>query len=194
MENIVVAPKVRENVKFQYNGAEIEVNPYITVEEEVELISNYVNAYFYPNQDSSFGYLKEGNFDYWQANYGLIQKIMTDKTNVDVEYGQTHADEMIELFYEVVSHISNYRFFKSRLDKTVESIKDSKSIGIVIDGLVTKIQDILSSFQNIDPEELKKLADSLIGKMENSSVSEIFNESAKQSKPNKTRKTKEIKA
>ncbi len=195
MEKVVVPERVLVNSKFEYNGVEIEVIPYISWDTEINIINDYVNLYFHPlNVEEPFQYLKQENFDYWRAEAALIQRIIRDMTNIDTV--NTNKNELDDIFSIIVNSnfIDNYKDFRSRLDGTVESIKDSKSIGIVIDGLVTKIQDILSSFQNIDPEQLKELADSLIGKMENSSVSEIFTEATKQSKPNKTRKTKEIKA
>ncbi len=199
MDKIVVSEKTRKNSKFDYNGAVIEVIPYISVVDEIALISDYVETYFRPDNNVTFSYLKKGEFDYWRAEYGLMQKIMNDMTNVNVEEKMTKADEMVEIFYLAKEYITNYLQFRERLNGVIQAIKDSKSIGVVIDGLFTSIEGILQSFQNIGPEQLKSLADELVSKVENSDVAKtIFTEAATQkvidnTKKSRTRKVKEIK-
>lgn len=179
MEKVIVSEKVRKTVPFDYNGVVIQVTPYVSVVNEIALVSDYVNRYFTPNEDSTFSYIQKGNYDYWQAEYALIQTIVRDMTNIDVV--ETKADEMVEIFYLAIKHINNYYQFRDRLDETIQAIKDSKSIGIVLDGLVTSIEGIIQSFQNIDPEKLKSLADEIIQKVDNSDVAKtIFTEAATQ--------------
>lgn len=221
MEKVTIPTKIRNNVFFDYTYAtvqevnpdynsedksdnefewvdkkiEIEVIPYIPLNIEATIINDYVGLYFnILNTEEPYQYLKDGNFDAHRAEIALIQRIMKELTNMDTI--ETDADTMVDVFYKAVCYIENYSAFRKRLNATIEAIKDSKSIGIVLDGLITRVQDILQSFSNIDPEKLKEVADSVIQKMENSSVAPIFQEAAQSVKPtsNKTkRKVKEIK-
>ena len=193
MEKVIVPELTRKTEKFDYNGVVIEVIPYISVVDEISLISDYVERYFRPNEDSTFSYIQKGNFDYWQAEYGLIQRMVENMTNVDTV--ETKADEMVEIFYKAVSKIGNYYQFRDRLDETIQAIKDSKSIGVVIDDLVGKISGIVESFSSIDPEKMKELADSIIQKVESSDVAPIFKEAAHAAESTKqtTNKNKKVK-
>ena len=200
MEKIIVSDKTRKNGVFDYNGSVIEVIPYIPLDIEATIINDYVGFYFnILNFEEPYKYLKNGNFDYHRAELALIQRIMKELTNMDTI--ETSADVMVDVFYKAITYVENYDQFRNRLDKTVQSIKDSKSLGIVIDGLVTSIEGIIQSFQGIDPVQLKALADEIVKKVEESPASEIFKEAAQQNaieknvveKKSKTKKVKEIK-
>ena len=194
MEKVIPIKKDVQTENFDYNGVNITLNPFISAELEIALIKLYVEKYFTPNQEETLSYLKEGNFDYWLAEYSIKRAILEELTNIDVY--ETNSDTILDVFMSVSGGIENYDQFRNRLRGTVEAIKDSKSIGIVLDGLVTRVQDILQSFSNIDPEKLKETTDSVIQKMESSSVAPIFQEASQSVKltSNKTkRKAKETK-
>lgn len=226
MEKVVVPGKNRKNVFFEYiydvvrevnpdyqidvddsldefksvdKSVMIEIIPYISVTDEITLISDYVKRYFKPNEDETFSYIEKGDYDYWQAEFALIQRIMDTMTNVDTV--ETNANEMVEIFYLVVEKISNYHQFRERLDETIGAIKDSKSIGVVIDNLVNNATELFESFKSIDPEKIKELADSVVKTIESSNVAPIFTEANKQvvsdtnlkNNKSKTKKSKELK-
>lgn len=201
MEKVVLNKKDVEIEIFEYNGISVELIPFISTELELSLIKLYLEKYFTPNHDETLSYLKEGYFDYWLAEYSIKQAIIESLTNIDVKDDDGEmkitSDTIVDVFLQISNMIKNYSQFKGRLGKQVQAVKDSKSIGIVLDNLATRISGILQSFQSIDPEQLKSLADSLIQKVENSEAAPIFKEAAKQTVIDKqsksTRKAKEPK-
>ncbi len=177
VEKVVLVKKDVEIETFEYNGANVKLNPFISAQLELSLIKLYLEKYFTPNYDETLSYLKEGHHDSWLAEYSVKRTILEELTNVDIY--ETNTDTIVDVFMIVSESIKNYDDFKNRLYKQVQAIKDSKSVGIVIDNLATKGIELIQSFQNIDPEALKKVADEIIGKMESSSVAPIFDEAVK---------------
>jgi len=191
---VILEKKHPEIEEFDYNGANIKLNPFISAELELSLIKLYLEKYFTPNHDETLSYLKEGYYDYWLAEYSVKRTILEKLTNIDVY--ETNTDTIVDIFLSVSSKIKNYGHFRYRLDEMVQAVKDSKSTGIVIDSLVSKGLELFESFKSIDPVKMKELADTIIGKMENSTVSGAFQETSQESqskKQTKTKKTKEPK-
>jgi len=199
MEKVVVPEKKHKNVFFDYiydivrevnpdyqidvddsleefqnveKSVKIEVVPYISTEVEIALISLYVQKYFTPNEAETFGYLKPSQYDYWQAEFSVVQGILDSLTNIDVT--ETKPDELFEIFYLVINVIENYYQFRKKLKETVKAIENSKSIGSVIDNLSNKLFEILESLKSVNTEELAKVGKDLLTQIESSPISEVF--------------------
>lgn len=194
VQKVSLMKKYPEIEEFDYDGVKFNLNSFISTELELSLIKLYLEKYFTPNQDETLSYLKEGHYDSWLAEYSIKRTILEQLTNVDVY--ETNTDTIVDVFSIVSAQIQNYSDFKYRLYKQVQAVKDSKSIGSVIDSLTSKGFEIIQSFQNIDPEKLKEVADTIIQKMESSTVSGAFHEATQESqnkKQSKARKAKEPK-
>jgi hypothetical protein len=185
-----------ENTTFKFLGNKIEVVPTITIEDQVLFIRNYLDNYFDPSNDL----ISDTTTNYIGAEYALALEILDKYTNVDISEDK---DVLLSLTDEIFSKISNYSDFREKLWRVVSDKKEEldleKSVGTVIDGLVTKVTDFIERLAsiNIDDEGLAKLkstAQELLTGIEQSPVAEVFKESSKQAQIDKVVETEAAKS
>jgi len=193
-----------ENVSIAFKGSAIDIKPYLTIAEQLQLINSYIQNYFFPDEEEKLIGMIES--DAFNTEYALRLEIIDMCTSIDGK-----SVESVNVFYtglweKIENSIINYNEFRSILSKIINEIEREqslrKSIGSVIDGLMSRIELILvelnESLANFKPEDIDKVKEvglSLLKEVENSSVANIFKEveigKAEESVvPKKARKTK----
>jgi hypothetical protein len=199
MEKITLNLEAVEADTFKFGGNKIEVIPTISIEDQVQFIRHYLGNYFNATE-----LIPGTSTSYFTAEYSLAFEVLDKYTNVKVfeESDLESAEDNIVvvstdnnilisqgLWKEGSSRITNYPEFRQNLDRVVQDKKEElaleKSVGVMIDGLVTKVTDFIERLAsiNIDDEglsRLKETAKELMSNIEQSPVAEIYKESSKQ--------------
>ena len=212
-ENLAITPMVKRklslqvvpNVSFNHNGQNIEVRPFISPDDEVSLIKNYIDVYF----NNTKKMVEFSSFDFIGAEYALNIGILQLLTSVEIidENGKSAINYPLlvanNLMREIKFRIANYDEFEVKLYRTVSEMKEKiynqKAIGSVIDGLVIKASIVLEQFAKVDmtPEGiagLQDIAKTLAGSLQDSPLKPLIKESidgvAKATKRKYTKKNK----
>ena len=148
MQKINITKKALENVKFSFNGEEVEVIPYISNSTQETLIQVYLSAYF---QDA-----KENRMNAELVNKIGVLDLMTN-INID-DFEGTDLVLLLDnisgsgLWEKITKAIKNYREVEFNISVAVDSIKKNKSdIGYVIQKFLDeKVNPILQKFGEFD--------------------------------------------
>jgi len=169
------APK---NVKVNYNGITIEVNPFLTTAQQVFLISKYLEEYFNKNEKEE-NLTSESKYSHLNAEYSMINYILQLKTNIDTENLDNNFYSDTDFTQKITASITNYFDFRNKLNFIINEIKQQNvldsSVGTVLSNLIEKALVILDKFSEISPEELEKARDAgleLLEKLEKSKILE----------------------
>jgi len=176
MDKVKMEFKAPEKQTRVYNGIEYELDPFLTSGEQIYLINNYVETYFsYPSDKL----VQKSEYAYIEAEYGLFNLILMNKTNIDATVGN-FSEELfsdVNFVFDITGNILNYNDFRSKLNYVVNEMKQQESlrnsIGKVLSDLVDKAYEVLGNLTNITPEELAKMQQSsldLLQKVEESSI------------------------
>jgi RNAse (barnase) inhibitor barstar len=170
------------------DGTEVEVMPFLTMEDELALINMYVKNHFFPEINNT----EKSDWAYWDAERALKLGVIDLKTSIQIE-----GTEFENFFYspniweKITDSINNYWDFREILDQTVNDIKKQlamkNSVGAKLDSLFDKIEVLLNSLQesmaNLNPEMLDKLKETgsaLIDKLsENPIAKEVLADSSR---------------
>ena len=154
MEKIKITLNSQTVEKFEFQGQNIEVLPYVSLEDKIILYTNYIDSLF---QDK-----KEGDFDcinYIEAEYSLILGIVDKNTNVDIN--SVKVDDILNsgLWGKILYHIRNYFEIRNDVDELVHRMDERKSVGNVLDNLANKVNLFLDNISKMDmsAEGLDKL-------------------------------------
>jgi hypothetical protein len=193
MEKKVFELKQPKIIEIEFSGNIIEVTPYITRLQVAGMINNYLMAYFMSDRKSVPVTMSTRNF--LDAEYALKLDIIDNLTNIKVlENNKLIFDIDLAIANGLYSKIQNsivnygefYSFLKFILDDIENQLALEKSLGSVIDGLMSKIQEILGNFsdslENMKPEDLDKakmLGQDLLKQLNESPISNIFKEAEK---------------
>jgi hypothetical protein len=170
-----------DSVFITVMGQEVEVRPFLNVNEQIALINQYLETYFSLETKS----IEKDAWAEWDAEYALQLGIVDLLSDIKIE------GAFDNLFYsngyqEIENVIVNYWQFRQLLDDAVENIKRQlemqNSVGAKLDSLFNKIEVLLNnlnnSMQNMNPEMLEKLKETgteLVGKLtENPLVQEVY--------------------
>jgi hypothetical protein len=168
-----------------FKGIIIDIKPYLTIAEQLQLINSYIQNYFFPDEEEKLIGMIES--DPFNTEYALRLEIIDMCTSIDGK-----SVESVNVFYtglweKIENSIINYNEFRSILSKIINEIEREqslrKSIGSVIDGLMSRIESILvelnESLANFKPEDIDKIKEaglSMLKEVENSSVAGLFKE------------------
>jgi hypothetical protein len=185
MEKKAFALENPENVSIVFKGIIIDIKPYLTIAEQLQLINSYIQNYFFPDEEEKLIGMIES--DPFNTEYALRLEIIDMCTSIDGK-----SVESVNVFYtglweKIENSIINYNEFRSILSKIINEIEREqslrKSIGSVIDGLMSRIESILvelnESLANFKPEDIDKIKEaglSMLKEVENSSVAGLFKE------------------
>ncbi len=174
MAKIKLEFKLPKNKQIEYNGAIIEVTPFLTLSQQLFLTNRYVKEYFFPEDENM---IEESEYNYLGAEYALMNYIFQVVTNIDAENMDSDIYADFTLWQKIISEITNYNDFRNKLYLIVMEIKEQKvlnnSIGEVLSNLINKAYQTLDKFKDISPEEVNKLKNEgleLLSKLEKSSV------------------------
>jgi hypothetical protein len=187
MEKIVVNFSKQEKSTFDFDGQTIEVAPYIPGSLGGFLIDQYVKEYFYSATDQKI--LPDLLRNYLGAQLHLKLTILDRLTNIQIsnENDPNYTDFIcVALWDSVVQEIKNYWEFSESLscvvDEIKEEIKIEKSVGGVIGGVASKINELLEKLNSISPEEMKGMAETAsktLKELETSKAASLFVEAGK---------------
>ena len=144
------------------DGQDVIVAPFLTLDQMVSLINQYVENYFYPEVKS----INKSERAYYDAEQALKLGIVDLATSIQIEGSEfEHLFYDPEIFNKITACINNYWEFDELLRGTVDSIKEEmelkNSIGAKMDELFNKISLLLDNLQesmaNLNPEMLEKL-------------------------------------
>jgi hypothetical protein len=155
MDKVKLEFKIPEMKTFEYQGVQIEVNPFLSAAQQAFLINKYLEAYFIKTEISAVA-LSE--YDYLGAEFTLKDLLCQTSTNLDTDALDSNFYFDPGFWSVITERISNYDDFKHTLDIIVAEIKEQKmlnnQLGKVLSGLLDKLNKI---FDNISPEEVEKL-------------------------------------
>jgi len=175
----------KPNILVEFNGQQIGVATWISTSTQSILISRYLNKYF--NSDADNNSVPECRYDFVDSENELKISIIALLTNVNLA-GEADLVKMMTsgLFEKIISVVGNYAEFRANLFQSVKIIEKElelkESVGGVIGGVASKINELLTKLNGVSPEELKQLASEsqeLLKGLENSPVSAVFLESGK---------------
>lgn len=194
MEKIVLEFSEQKNKSYEFEGQIIKVKPYLSLNEQANLINKYAGQYFSPSSRA----VNVSLYDYFTAEYTLMVGVLDVCTNVQVanEEGEVILDvaKLVAsgLWAEVISRISNYEHFKTMLDYIIEDIRSQfalqQSVGTVLDNAVENItamiHQIVEKFSGVEltPEFLNEMMEAskkVVKNVEQSSAAEVFVEAEK---------------
>lgn len=167
MEKIKLEYKVPKNVSFEWNGNNIEVQPYLDLPQQSVLIKKYLMEYFnegYAMREPEDVILSDSKYCYLEAEYSLMNLLLHLVTNIEVQENDFDLNvyDSSDLYNQVISRIKNYDSFKERLNRIILDIKEEeaqqKSIGTVLDSIADRLYLVLDNFSNITPENIANLA------------------------------------
>ena len=185
MEKKAFALEIPENVSIAFKNNIIDIKPYLSTGEQLQLINNYIQNYFFPDEDEKLTGMVES--DPFNAEYALRLEIIDMCTSIDGSSVEAMNIFYTDLWEVIKNSVINYDEFRSILSKIINEIEREqslrKSIGSVIDGLMSRIELILvelnESLANFKPEDIDKVKEvglSLLKEVENSPVANIFKE------------------
>jgi hypothetical protein len=163
---------------------EIEVRPYLTLEDMISIIKVYLNTYFSPDEPR----FPEDGWDMFGANLFLKMAVLDTCTDV------LATGEAVKIFLcipgawdAVEKAIDNYFEFMYILTETVENVKEQKRLNASLSPLVDKIgvfvENLSKAIKELkaeDIEQLKQAADEIIGKVNGSdTLKSIFKDTEK---------------
>ena len=187
MEKIVVNFSKQEKSTFDFDGQTIEVAPYIPGSLQAFLIEQYVKEYFYSSTDQKI--LPDLLRNYLGAELHLKLTVLDRLTNIQISNANDpdYTDFIcVALWNLVTSEIKNYWEFEESLSCVVDEIKEEinleKSVGGVIGGVASKINELLEKLNSISPEEMKGMAETAsktLKELETSKAASLFVEAGK---------------
>lgn len=176
MERIKIEFKHPEKKNLTYNGVEFELDPFLTLTEQVFLINKYVEDFF-ETQEGKTKLIEKSKFNRANAEFYMLDYILQLKTNINVEEldNDIRADDDFMLL--IKTEITNFISFEILLGSVIQDIMEEKrlatSLGVVIEQLSKKAFELLDKVTDITPEQLEKLQETgkeLMERMEKSSV------------------------
>lgn len=152
MKKVQIPQKSQESTKFDFNGVQIEVIPYITSNTQQALIEAYLGAYFQDGEDRLGAEL---------VNKKLVLELLTN-----VELDEQKILEEIEnvihsgLWEKIEKAIRNFREYSYNLSIALDYKKKQQSdIGYILKQLIEeKIYPLIEKFGNMNFSD-EKLAE-----------------------------------
>lgn len=153
-----------ENVTIKFDNQKIEIRPYLTLGEQIELINKYVQNYIFGN-----GIIELSVYDYIGAELQLMLAIVDKLTNVEVADSEgnlliNESDLLVSgLWSDIVSKLQNYSGFRKLLDRVIEDVKYQttlqQSVGNVLDNVSKKIVEFIGKISQTEltPEFVNKI-------------------------------------
>jgi hypothetical protein len=192
LEKKVYEFKLPKEKKIEFGEYEITFSPYLTLSQQVVLIKKYIGNYF----DLSNATIKELPYNYFDAQLMLKLNVIDLLTDIDVKSVDVDTLISIGLFDKIQDKIINYWEFESTLEEVIklirENIVNKNSINSSFVEVKNKIMDLLEKLSNINPDEIKQLAEKgtgLLKELENTPMVNILNEA--QGQPVKNKKKEE---
>ncbi|MDD4877197.1 MAG: hypothetical protein PHQ86_08755 [Dehalococcoidales bacterium] len=137
-----------------YNGMTLNIYPYISIENKLQIIETYLDALFAENNVSQ---------NYVTAEYSLMLSIVDLCTNIEIG----DADIIQKLIFtglwdEIRSSIKNYSEFRQELNDVVKMKYNEMSILSNLNILISKISGVVDNISKLDLSEngIKQLTES----------------------------------
>lgn len=148
-------------ISLDYNGTELLVDPYISMQSQISLIDNYVDMIFKPGGGLVSNYIG--------AEYALILGILDLNTNVIVDTDSKDIDLFVKsgLWDLTRENIKNYREFRTWLDNTCKQFRErvaiERSFNTSFDKLSNSIIGFIDKVSDFDLSEdgIKKLVEAM---------------------------------
>jgi hypothetical protein len=154
MEKVNIELKELPIISKIHNGITINIYPYISIENKLEIIKTYLDALF---SDGSV------TANYIMAEYSLILSVVNLCTNINID----HHDIITKIVFtglwdEIKSDIKNYNDFRKELDEIIKIKRNDMSLSSNLNILILKISDFIDNISKLDLSEngIKQLTDS----------------------------------
>jgi hypothetical protein len=150
--------KTPENKTIEYNGVNIEINPFIDFSNQVLLINAYIEDYFGDTTDIA---IQKTKYHIFESECKLKNYIIQLNTNIDMSDvdNDIYVDNV--LWYAITEEIINWNTFKSNLDNVVSEIKEQikldNSLGKVLSDILEKAEGFIDQINKISPDDIKEL-------------------------------------
>jgi hypothetical protein len=171
--NFKISPK--KNVRLDFQDMDIEIKPYIDLQDEIELIRNYVDT-LYKDIDSKTELEIADNFI--TAEYAFIIAVLDKCTNITILSDPDNESENIDinaiigsgLWYQIREKIDNYYDVESRIMDAISAIKHRNiivhSVGKVLETVSTQLVEVMKTLSDLDPEKFATVVKDFSDKLE----------------------------
>ena len=107
--------------EITYNGAKIQIVPFLSMSQQITLINNYLDDYFGINPER---FIKSTGYNLIEADMKLKNYLFQACTNIDATDvdDKIYADE--DFYEELTGSIENYWAFRQRLVEIVSDVKE----------------------------------------------------------------------
>ncbi len=135
----------KKQIRIDLGDYVVLVNPYITLNNKIEIIKTYVENFF-SNEIVYSNFL--------MAEYSTILAVMDLCTDVDIS--NLSVDDIINsgLWGQVSNSIENYKSFKEELYKVVDYMREDninkKSFGVVAENISNKVLAFVEKLSELD--------------------------------------------
>lgn len=153
MEKKEITIKSMKPVFFDYgNMTEIEVKPYISIDEKRRIAEAYLASFFDSDSENSI------SLNEFQAEYALILATVDLCTNLSIDFSGDFEkfDNLISsgLWNQIKESILNYNEFRLQIDSIVKHVREDiaveKSTGAILEKIVDSLNDILKKVSSSD--------------------------------------------
>lgn len=156
MEKVKLEYSAPEKKIIKFNNSYIEVEPFISLQNQIILIKRYMEVYF-GNKDSN-PMLLELNYSEVESEYDLQIGLLSLITNIDIEEMNYEILDAYNLYDMVIKNVSNYDLFMKRLNETKQEMLRQKQIefsaGNVFKPYIEIIAKQLSSLPEINISDI----------------------------------------
>lgn len=150
-------PKEAKSRIISYKGTDFTIVPFLTTVQIVSLINSYIDTYF-SNPIESL--VSSSPHCYLEAEYNLKSNILQLVKNLEIDENDSDIYSDAVFWNEITNNISNYGYFITLLDNSLNEIKEQiileNSIGKVVSDFAVRIHELLDKIGSITPEEIEK--------------------------------------
>jgi predicted RNase H-like nuclease (RuvC/YqgF family) len=145
MEKINITLKEDQNCSILYGNMTIEIYPYMSLNNKLEIIGSYVDTLFKGNDIGD---------NYITAEYILMLSVIDKCTNININDSDIIGHPSFSGLWESIkSNIKNYSEFRNELDKIVELKQKDKSVSAELNRIVYKISGFINELSKMDLSE-----------------------------------------
>ena len=174
MNKIKIEFEVPEKITVDYREHKIELTPFLSMGEQVFLISKYIEDYFEIKENPLIPLTE---YNYVEAESNMMNYICQILTNIDRDSIPNDVYVDPQFYKAITANIENYGIFRYKLENIMGQIKEKialeNSLGKTISNLGEKLFDVLEKFSEMTPEDLEKIQNTgieLLERLEKSSV------------------------
>lgn len=153
MEKIKITIPESDFINKKYEGMSYMVAPYISLENKIAIVENYLDSLFSQNNIAQ---------SYFTAEYSLILSIVDLCTNISID-DEDIINKLVStgLWDDISGCIVNFKSFREDLDKIIALKTNEISLESNANALISKVYELVENISKVDFSEngMKSLAE-----------------------------------